>query len=152
MTHDVETSMGQAFVPHLMDLDEAYGIRASFQIVPEGRYEVCDSFLTSIRTRGFEVGVHDFNHDGRLFSSRETFERRVIDINRYGEAFQAEGFRSAVLYRQQDWFEALNFVYDMSVPTTGHLEAQPGGCCSVMPYFNGRLVELPVTTTQDYSL
>src|SRR5262245_18750841 len=28
MTHDVETVTGKAYVPHLMDLDETYGIRA----------------------------------------------------------------------------------------------------------------------------
>src|SRR4029079_8465478 len=27
-----------------------------------------------------------------------------------------------------------------------------GGCCTVMPYFIGDIVELPLTTTQDYSL
>jgi peptidoglycan/xylan/chitin deacetylase (PgdA/CDA1 family) len=152
MTHDVETAEGQAFVPHLMDLDEAYGIRASFQIVPEGRYDVSDALLQTIRERGFEVAVHDLNHDGRLFSSREEFDRRVLAINRYGRAFQAEGFRSAVLYRRLDWFGALDFCYDMSIPNAGHLEAQRGGCCSIMPFFEGQMVELPVTTTQDYSL
>ena len=40
----------------------------------------------------------------------------------------------------------------MSVPSIGHLELQRGGCCSIMPFFNGHMVELPVTTTQDYSL
>jgi len=27
-----------------------------------------------------------------------------------------------------------------------------GGCCTVMPYFIGKIVELPVTTSQDYTL
>src|ERR1700737_5443576 len=27
-----------------------------------------------------------------------------------------------------------------------------GGCCTVMPYFVGKIVELPLTTAQDYSL
>ena len=40
----------------------------------------------------------------------------------------------------------------MSVPNVGHLDPQPGGCCTVMPYFVGDILELPVTTTQDYSL
>jgi hypothetical protein len=39
----------------------------------------------------------------------------------------------------------------MSVPNVGHLEVQRGGC-TVMPYFIGRIVELPVTTSQDYSV
>ena len=47
---------------------------------------------------------------------------------------------------------AFSFSYDMSVPNIGHLDPQPGGCCTVMPYFVGKILELPVTTTQDYSL
>jgi hypothetical protein len=40
----------------------------------------------------------------------------------------------------------------MSVPNVAHLEPQRGGCCTVMPYFVGNILELPLTTTQDYSL
>jgi hypothetical protein len=40
----------------------------------------------------------------------------------------------------------------MSVPNAAHLEPQRGGCCTVMPYFNRSILELPLTTTQDYSL
>ena len=42
--------------------------------------------------------------------------------------------------------------YDMSVPNAAHLEPQRGGCCTVMPYFVGDILELPLTTIQDYSL
>ena len=56
------------------------------------------------------------------------------------------------MYRNQAWFDALEFSYDMSVPNVAHLEPQRGGCCTVMPYFIGDLVELPLTTIQDYSL
>jgi hypothetical protein len=40
----------------------------------------------------------------------------------------------------------------MSVPNVGHLDPQHGGCCTVMPYFVGNLLEIPVTATQDYTL
>jgi len=50
------------------------------------------------------------------------------------------------------WSESLDFSYDMSIPNIGHLEGQRGGCCSVMPFFVGNILELPLTTTQDYSL
>lgn len=152
MTHDVETLRGRDFCSELMDLDDAYGIKASFQIVPEHQYAVPDSFLAGIQERGFEVNVHDLNHDGRLFRDRETFLARVELINHYGKAYAASGFRSAALYRNLDWYDDLDFSYDMSVPCVGHLEAQRGGCGSVMPFFIGKILELPLTTTQDYSL
>ena len=152
MTHDVEALPGRDFCSHLMDLDDAYGIKSSFQIVPEGRYPVSKGFLNTIQGRGFEIDIHDLNHDGHLFSDRERYLRRAERINRYSREYGAAGFRSAALYRNLDWFEALDFSYDMSVPCVGHLEAQRGGCCSVMPFFIGKILELPVTTTQDYSL
>ena len=62
------------------------------------------------------------------------------------------GFRSGSMYREQRWFDAFEFSYDMSVPNVAHLEPQRGGCCTVMPYFIGDILELPLTTTQDYSL
>lgn len=152
MTHDVETKVGQEFCSELMDIDDSYGIKASFQIVPEGCYAVSARFLSSIQERGFEVGVHDLNHDGHLYRDRKQFLRRAARINSYGEQYGAEGFRAAVLYRKQSWFDALKFSYDMSVPNVAHLDPQPGGCCTVMPYFIGDILELPVTMTQDYMM
>lgn len=152
MTHDVETRAGLEFCPTLMDWDEHYGIRASFQIVPEERYHVSERQLQEIRNRGFEVNVHDLNHDGMLFNNRKKFVSRAEKINSYGVKFRARGFRSGALYRNQGWFGALNFEYDMSVPNVGHLDPQHGGCCTLFPYFIGNLLELPVTMIQDYSL
>ena len=152
MTHDVETEFGRDFCPTLMDIDDSYGIKASFQIIPEQRYRVSPEFLRSIRERGFEVVIHDLNHDGHLYTDRNQFLERAAKINFYGKEYGAEGFRAAVLYRKQLWYDALSFSYDMSVPNVAHLDPQRGGCCTVMPYFIGNILELPVTTTQDYTL
>ena len=152
MTHDVETALGVRSCPYLMDMEDAFGIKGSFQIIPEERYEVTDDFLDSIRRRGFEVVVHDLNHDGQLFRDKDQFLQRAAKINSYKQRFGASGFRAAVLYRKQQWFDALDFSYDMSVPNVAHLDPQRGGCCTVMPYFVGKILELPVTTTQDYTL
>jgi hypothetical protein len=152
VTHDVEERGGQSFCAGLMDIDDSFGIKSSFQIVPEGRYEVSAQFLRSFVARGFEVVVHDLNHDGRLYRNRAEFLRRAAKINHYREQYGAEGFRGAILYRKQTWFDAFNFAYDMSVPNVAHLDPQQGGCCTVMPFFIGDILELPVTTTQDYML
>lgn len=152
MTHDVENVSGRDACNNLMDLDDAFGVKASFQIVPESRYEVPAGFLESIRRRGFEIGVQDLNHDGRLYDSREEFKRRAEIINGYGREYGARGFRAGVLYRKPEWLDALDFSFDMSFPNVAHLDPQRGGCCTVMPYFIGDILELPVTTTQDYTL
>jgi hypothetical protein len=135
-----------------MDMDDSFGIKSAFQVVPEERYHVQQAGLNSIKDRGFELNVHDLNHDGNLLTDRDEFLRRASAINRYGKQFGALGFRSAVLYRNIDWYDALDFSYDMSVPNVAHLDPQRGGCCTVFPFFNGKLLELPVTMSQDYSL
>jgi hypothetical protein len=152
MTHDVETAQGRDFCSKLMDINDAYRIKASFQVVPEKRYEVPGSYLESMRSRGFEVAVQDLNHDGHLYSNRDEFVRRAKLIREYRDKFGATGFRAAILYRNLNWLPELDFSYDMSVPNVAHLDPQSGGCCTVFPYFIGKTLEIPVTMTQDYSL
>lgn len=152
MTHDIEEEAGRDFCSKMMDLDESFGIRSTFQVVPENRYTVSKSFLDSITSRGFEVNVHDLKHDGRLYADRLEFLRRAARINEYVREYDAQGFRSGILYRNADWFDAFEFSYDMSLPNVAHLDPQRGGCCTVMPFFIGRIIELPVTCTQDYTL
>jgi hypothetical protein len=152
MTHDVENSAGLNVCSSLMDLNDRYGIKSSFQMVPEGRYAVPSQLLQEMRDRGFKINVHDWNHDGFLFSDRDLFLTRATKINEFAKRWGSEGFRSGALYRNQEWYDAFTFDYDMSVPNVGHLDPQAGGCCTVMPYFVGRILEIPLTTIQDYML
>jgi hypothetical protein len=152
VTHDVESEAGRDNCSALMDIDDSFGIKASFQIVPEQRYAIDDAFIDSIRSRGFELCIHDLNHDGHLYKNREQFLERATKINSYAAAFNADGFRAAVLYRKQLWYDALRFEFDMSVPNVATHDPQRGGCCTVMPYFIGDILELPVTMSQDYAL
>ena len=152
MTHDVEGPTGADFCGELMAMDDAYGIKAAFQLVPEVRSGNTTRLREEMRGRGFEVNLHDLNHDGYLFDNRQQFLERAKQINRYAHEFGCSGFRSGAMYREQRWFDAFDFSYDMSVPNVAHLEPQRGGCCTVMPYFVGKILELPSTTVQDYSL
>jgi hypothetical protein len=152
MTHDVETAAGLDFCDELIRIDKSFQIRSSFQIIPEHRYHASTAFLKSIKDRGFDVNVHDLRHDGQLFVDQEQFQHSAEKINDYAVKFGSKGFRSGALYRKPEWYGSFNFSYDMSIPNIGHMESQPGGCCTVMPFFIGNILELPVTTTQDYSL
>jgi hypothetical protein len=152
MTHDVEGEAGRAFCEELVDLDASFGIRSAFQLVPEWLSGPSDSLIGMLRRGGCEINVHDLTHDGSLFRDRERFAEHAAEINRHARELGCRGFRAGAMYREQDWYEALDLAYDMSVPNVAHLEAQRGGCCTVMPYFVGRILELPLTTTQDYSL
>lgn len=152
MTHDVEEQKGADRCDFLMDLDESYGMKAAFQLIPEGAYRDFDALVARIRDRGFEVNIHDLDHDGRLYEHKELFEERARKINAYGRQHGVEGFRAGSMHRNQEWFDMLEFQYDMSVPTVSCLEPQPGGCCTVMPYFVGNVLELPLTTIQDHGM
>ena len=152
ITHDVETWAGIHLVERLMDVDDAFGIKASFQVIPEKRYQVTNNLVKSIRDRGFEFDVQDLTHEGNLFEDREDFLSRSRAINQHVKEHGAQGFRAGSMYRKTDWYEALDISYDMSIPNVAHLEAQRGGCCTVFPYFIGNILELPLTTSQDYSL
>ena len=152
ITHDVETDAGLTFVPKLIDIDESFNIRSSFQLVPEGRYNVPATLIDNIRKRHCEVNVHDLDHNGNLFGNRERFLKKSKRINGYIASYGSDGFRAGCMYRNADWYDQLRISYDMSVPNVAHLEPQRGGCCTLFPYFIGKVLELPLTTTQDYSL
>jgi hypothetical protein len=152
VTHDVEGQSGVDSCEMLMDLDDSFGVRAAFQLIPERRYSGVQELVTRIRARGFETNVHDLDHDGRLYQDMELFQKRAGKINEYGRLYGMAGFRAGAMHRNQSWFDLLEFQYDMSVPTVSHLEPQRGGCCTVMPFFVGDLLELPLTTVQDHGL
>jgi hypothetical protein len=152
LTHDVETSAGRDFTSQLIDLDESYGFRASFQVVPESRYQVPNTYVENIRNRRCEFNVHDLNHDGLLYRDRDDFLRRAKKINEYCRLYEARGFRAGSMYRNLDWYEAYEFSYDMSMPNVAHLEPKRGGCCTVFPFFVGNILEIPLTTSEDYSV
>ncbi len=152
VTHDVETTNGRNYSEALMDIDDAFGIKSAFEVVPEERYKLTTEYLDHIRKRGFELNVQDLDHGGLLYRSKEDFLRGAKEINRYVREFGAQGFRAAILYRNAEWYHALDVSYDMSIPNVAHLDPQRGGCCTVFPYFIGNILELPVTLTQDYTL
>ena len=46
-----------------------------------------------LTSNGFEVGVHDLHHDGKLYRNRASFADKATRINRYLEEWEAAGFR-----------------------------------------------------------
>ncbi len=77
LTHDVERQEGLDRVKELAELEMELGFRSSFNFIPEGSYKVPSDLRDWLTDRGFEVGVHDLNHDGHLFSSRKVFDSRL---------------------------------------------------------------------------
>jgi len=151
LTHDVESADGLRLALELADLEEARGLRSSFNVVGQ-HYPIDYGIVRELRERGFEIGLHGLHHDRSLFSSRAEFERQLPKLREAAERFGSVGFRSPATYRVIDWLPELPAMYDCSVPHSDPYEPQPGGCCSIWPYMIGDMVELPYTLPQDHTL
>jgi hypothetical protein len=151
VTHDVETSAGVANVGALLDLERRHDIVSSWNFVAED-YPIPAGTFERIRAAGGEIGLHGVTHDGKLFGDRRTFDAELARIHGYLRDWDVVGFRSPGTRRNADWMPELGCLYDSSFPDTDPFEPQPGGCCSILPYFLGDLVELPITLPQDHTL
>lgn len=161
LTHDVEAAEGVVRCKQLAELETRIGFRSSFNFVPEGDYSLPSELQDWLVQRGFEVGVHDLEHDGRLFSSRLGFERKASRINSYLRDWRASGFRSGFMLRNLDWMHELNIDYDLSTFDTDPFEPQPEAAGTIFPFFvpppsglteRPGFVELPYTLPQDSTL
>jgi len=151
MTHDIETAEGQRLVHKVIDLEEKFGIRSSFNFVLD-RYKIDMGLMDELNQRGFEVGCHGLKHDGKLFNSKTTFLKRAKEINLRMKQHNMVGFRAPLTHRNPEWMQALDIEYDLSFFDTDPFEPISGGTMSIWPFFLGRFIELPYTLVQDYSL
>lgn len=160
LTHDVESPKGLRKVRDLAELEMRHGFRSSFNFIPEGPYEDPAGLRDWLVNHGFEVGVHDLNHDGHLYESREGFTRKARRINRYLGMWSAVGFRSGFMLRQLDWLHDLDVLYDTSTFDTDPFEPQPVGSKTIFPFRvrppagkdGPGYVELSYTLPQDSTL
>ncbi len=174
LTHDVEGRAGLARCRDLMKLEMDLGFRSSFNFVPEGEYRVPRELREELTQNGFEVGLHDLRHDGRLFESKREFSRNASRINHYVADWGAAGFRSGFMLHKLEWLHELKVKYDASTFDTDPFEPQPEGRHTIFPFWvpapeveisraikhqtsnikhsGGGYVELPYTLPQDSTL
>jgi peptidoglycan/xylan/chitin deacetylase (PgdA/CDA1 family) len=151
LTHDVETRDGLLVVDRLAKLEESFGFRSCWYFVPH-KYKVEPKLIADLKARGHEVGVHGYNHDGRLFSSRKIFEKRRAPIKQAIRDFDAVGFRAPMVHRNLDWILTLKTDYDASCFDVDPYQAMSGGVGSFWPFIKQGMVELPYTLPQDHTL
>lgn len=161
LTHDVEGSLGMRQSRQLADVERELGFRSSFNFVPEGEYQLPNDLRLGLAADGFEIGIHDLHHDGKLYSSRARFLRRARRINHYFHLWGARGFRSAFMLRRLDWLHDLDLQYDSSTFDTDPFEPQPDGAGTIFPFWipnpqpspkRPGYLELPYTLPQDSTL
>jgi len=171
ITHDVEGPEGLAKCRQLMQLEQGLGFHSSFNFIPEGGYAVPRELRAELAQNGFEVGLHDLHHDGKLYQTRQIFSENARRINRYVREWGATGFRSGFMLHRIDWLHDLDIRYDASTFDTDPFEPQPDGVRTIFPFWvpgperpeaGGRTpgspppargyVELPYTLPQDSTL
>jgi glycosyltransferase involved in cell wall biosynthesis len=177
LTHDVEGPEGLARCRQLMALEKELGFKSSFNFIPAGPYQVPAELRDEITRHGFEVGVHDLAHDGRLFTSPQEFPPKAERINHYLHEWGAVGFRAGFMLRNLDSIHQLDILYDASTFDTDPFELQSKGAGTIFPFWveappisgdapgasahpgapstartRGGYVELPYTLPQDSTL
>ncbi|HEX3660849.1 MAG TPA: glycosyltransferase [Acidobacteriaceae bacterium] len=157
LTHDVEGKKGYQRVPRLLELEQKYGFRASFNFVPMGDYRVMPGTLEMLERAGCEAGVHGLTHDGKLYSSPKKFAAKAARIRDVLRRWGAAGFRSPLMQHRLGWMHELGCEYDSSTFDVDPFEPQPDGVRTVFPFWvqspgNKGFVELPYTLVQDFNL
>lgn len=165
LTHDVEGPVGLRRCRRLAELESALGFRSCFNLIPAGQYAVPTELRDELTSQGFEIGVHDLHHDGRLYRTWRGFVGKAKRINDYLAEWNAQGFRSGFMLHKLDWLHQLAIRYDMSTFDTDPFEPQPEGRHTIFPFFISRplskhqsngngdgYVELPYTLPQDSTL
>jgi glycosyltransferase involved in cell wall biosynthesis len=156
LTHDVEGQEGYNKSLDLMRIEKELGYRSSFNFIPEGTYHVTKQIREELTRNGFEVGVHDLKHDGKLYRTRRHFSKRAIRINHYIKEWNASGFRSGFMLHNLNWLHDLDIKYDASTFDTDPFEPQPDSRNTIFPFWvsngSGGYAELPYTLPQDSTL
>jgi len=157
LSHDVDTHKGQDKCYQLMEIEESLGFRSAFNIVPE-KYRVSRKLINDLKNRGFEVGVHGLNHDGKLFTSRHIFNERAKRINYYLQEWGSKGFTSPSMHHNLSWMHVLKIDHGTSTFDTDPFEPQPDAVGTIFPFWVKNsseakgYVELPYTLPQDFTL
>ena len=151
LTHDVETQAGYENIPKIIELEKSLGLKSSWNIVPY-KYTLHQEIIDLIHESEDELGIHGYNHDGKLYYSEKIFNERLPYINEAIKKYNCVGFRSPSVHRNIEWLQKLNIKYDASFFDYDPYQPFPGGTGSIWPYIAGKFVELPYTLPQDHTI
>ena len=151
LTHDVESPAGFERMEAIAELEDRFGFRSAWNL-PLDQYPIDWTRVERLRAQGFEFGAHGLRHDGMLFRSHPHFLELSPRVESLAREHSLRGFRSPSTLRNARWISEMDFDFDSSFADTDPFEPQPGGSCSIFPYFIGDMIELPYTLPQDHTL
>lgn len=153
ITCDVDTERGQIRMPAIAQEAERLGLRACFYVVGD-RFPLDHGLLDRLRAAGHEIGLHGAKHDMRLayLGHREVMQR-LDRCRELTERHEVVGFRSPALLCSPALTRALTgrFRYDSSLPDSDvdTVAAPRRGCAALFPFWQGSLLQLPLTLPLD---
>ena len=156
VSHDCDSNSSFKNIGKIRDIERKYNIRSSWNFVP-CKYKIDFKKVKALKDEGCEIGLHGFNHSGKLpyLNKNKISNQLKLGLNKL-KRYNPKGFRSPLLLRNQKFLKALSnhFEYDSSVPDTDieHPLNYRNGCCTIFPFFTGKMVELPLTLPQDVRL
>lgn len=158
-THDMETESSFKNIGKIREIEKRHCIMSSWNVLSK-RYKIGHAeikMLKGLKNEGCEIGIHGYNHDGKLpYISKEKMKKRILHALKRFEEFGCTSFRSPQLQRSEDFLHELSsyFECDSSVPDTDFMSAfaAKSGCCTVFPFFIGNMAEIPITLDQDFRL
>jgi len=132
---------------YLMDTADAFGIKG---VIPDNSRTAATRCMPTIAVHSAtRVRSWCARSESRRTSIQGTKKSSCGEPSRqsYRDRVLARPGSSWVLYRRQSWFDAL------TSPTTCRTQRRAsdhnaGGACTVMRFFVGKILELPVTTTR----
>ena len=153
ITCDVDTADGQDRMPAIAQEAERLGLTACFYVVGD-RFPLDHGLLRRVRQAGHEIGLHGAKHDMRLaYLPYPAVMERLDRCREMVEQHQVVGFRSPALLTSPALTRALSgrFSYDSSVPDTDvdTVAAPRRGCGSLFPFWQGSLLQIPLTLPLD---
>lgn len=151
LTHDVESTFGFNLMEQIAELEDRFGFRSAWNL-PLDQYPIDWRRVEKLREQGFEFGAHGLRHDGMLFRSYQHFVKLAPRVEALAREHGLRGFRSPSTLRNAQWLSTMDFDFDSSFSDTDPYEPQPGGTCSIFPFFINDIVELPYTLPQDHTL
>jgi peptidoglycan/xylan/chitin deacetylase (PgdA/CDA1 family) len=157
LTHDVDTKHGLKNIARFTKIEEEFGFTSTINIV-SNYYKLDHKLLTNLKSKGFEIASHGYNHDNKLaYLTKKKIKARFNQAKYFFSKYDVKGFRSPSLLMSKNLNEVLPefFEYCSSVPDTERFipDAKSSGACTLFPFVkNNGLIEVPLTVPMDSSL
>lgn len=148
LTHDIDSAAGWDWVKPLAELEMRYGFRSVWHMVGH-KYPLNPAILDWLVEHDFKLGLHGYNHDGRLiFLTEAQIRQRLEQCLPLIQRYQMDSFRSPAWFRNRKLYRVLAdyFQVDYSPLDTDIIcPGGNGGCFTSKAFTLDGLLHIPTT-------